>query len=449
MQVSSSNRSLQPHPRIKALQKGIKTLRAAGGKPLDASIQAASAASDAVHKSDILSGSLTAAGSVARSFQAFPNFVYPSIHNATAAEKAQIMTTLDSLPLKHVADTKSISMVAEIPNPKPGYVTNGNARHLVVSNQINLSRAELTTPEKLRGTLTHEIGHTTDFSSKSFGVLPGRSNGEPYGEGPYITNYAETNHYEDFADSYEEYHIRPDNLREKTPEKFADMEEFNKQSFLERLVDRKEFRDTGKYLAEVVGPNRAVRHGVQGAYHASTILQLSHGFTQWVNSAETGDAMSHASGILNTASGILFLSGLSPLAGMAVHGANYALNSAVKRERLNAKEVEAVISKPVRPLEALFGRDNVPIESQHRVGKVAATAVGGALGGAAGALVGPYVGVLAGHAIAGGAGGAVGMVVGGLAGFIGGAELGGRLGGGLAGLAGGPDPNSKPSFLEE
>ena len=58
-------------------------------------------------------------------------------------------------------------------------------------------------------------------------------------------------------------------------------------------------------------------------------------------------------------------------------------------------------------------------------------------GGTAGALVGPYVGVLAGHALAGGAGGAVGMVVGGLTGFMAGAELGGRLGGGLAGLMGG------------
>mgnify|MGYP000144387211 CR=1 FL=1 len=156
--------------------------------------------------------------------------------------------------------------------------------------------------------------------------------------------------------------------------------------------------------------------------------------------------MAHVSGILNTASGLLFLSGMTPLAGIAVQGANYALGSAVRREALNSAEVESVMTKTVRPLEAVFGRENKKIEKDHRVGKVAATAVGGALGGTAGALVGPYVGVLAGHALAGGAGGALGMVVGGLTGFMAGAELGGRLGGGLAGVLSGKGGES-PDFL--
>ena len=441
-----SSRPLRPHPTIRAFQDGLDVMKEKGGAPLQESLDAMSAASDAVHKNRTLGGALTAAGSLARSFKAFPSFVYPSIHNATAAEKATILSTLDSLPLKHVADTASISMVTEIPNPNPGYVTNGNARHLVLSNQINLSRAELINPEKLRGTLTHEIGHTTDFSSKPFGILPGRSNHQPYGEGPHITNYAKTNHYEDFAETYEEYHLRPDNLKAKTPEKFADMEEFNRQNFFERMVDRKEFRDTGKYLAERIGPNRAVRHTVQVGYNVSSILQVGHGLNQWVGSDQSGDSMAHVSGILNTASGLLFLSGMTPLAGIAVQGANYALGSAVRREALNSAEVESVMTKTVRPLEAVFGRENKKIEKDHRVGKVAATAVGGALGGTAGALVGPYVGVLAGHALAGGAGGALGMVVGGLTGFMAGAELGGRLGGGLAGVLSGKGGES-PDFL--
>jgi hypothetical protein len=346
------------------------------------------------------------------------------------------MDTLDSLPLNHVADTKSIRMVPEIPNPHPNYVTNGNARSLVVSNQINLSRAQLTTADKLRGTLTHEIGHTTDFSTRPFGILPNKSTRHPYGEGPHITDYAKTNHFEDFAETYEEYHIRPENLKEKAPEKFADMEEFNKQSFLQRMVDRKDFRDTGKYISETIGPNRATRHAVQAGYHIASVLQLAHGLTQWSNSKESGDSMAHVSGILNTAAGTLFLSGMTPLAGMAVQGAHHALSGAVTRHTLNGPEVEAVVSTPVKPLERLFGRETHKIESQHRVAKVAAVAVGGAVGGTAGALIGPYVGVLAGHALAGGMGGAVGMVVGGMGGFLAGANLGGRVGGGIASLLG-------------
>lgn len=426
MLIRSTKKVHKPLPKS-TLQKGV---------------EAVGEASDSIQESTLLGATLTAGGSLARSFKAFPDFVYPSIHDATPLEHSQIMETLDSLPLKHVADTQSIKMVPEIPNPHPNYVTNGNARSLVVSNQINLSRAQLTTADKLRGTLTHEIGHTTDFSTRPFGLLPNKSSRQPYGEGPHITDYAKTNHYEDFAETYEEYHIRPENLKKNAPEKYADMEGFNQQSFLERLVDRKEFRDTGKYISEVIGPNRATRHVVQGAYHVSSLLQLSHGITQWSHSKKSGDSMAHVSGILNTAASALFLSGMTPLAGMAVQGAHHALSGAVKRDRLNGQEVEAVVSTPVKPLEAVLGRETKKIESSHRVGKVAAVAAGGAIGGAAGALIGPYAGVLAGHAVAGGLGGAVGMVAGGLVGFLGGAELGGRLGGGIASLVGADEVNN-------
>lgn len=411
---------------------------------LGSSLKMATSASDAVRENSLLSKSLSAAGSVARSFNAFPDFVYPSIHGATPTEHAQIMSTLDSLPLKHVTDTKSIAMVPEIPNPHPNYVTNGNARSLVVSNQINLSRAELTTAEKLRGTLTHEIGHTTDFSSRPFGLFGERSSSHPYGQGPHVTDYAETNHFEDFAESYEEYHIRPENLKQKTPGKYEDMVDFNKQNFFERMVDRKEFRDTGKYLAEVIGPSRPARHVVQGAYHAASVLQLSHGVTQWIESGESKNPMAHVSGIINTAAGVLFLSGMTPLAGMAVHGAGQALSGAVERGALNGGEVEAAVSLPVRPLEAVLGRQTSKIQSHHRTAKVAAVAAGGAIGGTAGALIGPYAGVMAGHALAGGFGGAVGMVVGGLAGFVAGTEIGGRLGGGLASALGADKSSVSP-----
>lgn len=403
-------------------------------KPLKSAIETVQMASDGVQKNPLLGAALTAGASVARSFKAFPSFVYPSIHDATPTEHAQIMETLDSLPLKHVNDVKSIRVVPEIPNPHPNYVTNGNARSLVVSNQINLSRKQLYTPEKMRGTLIHEIGHTSDFSSRPFGLVPtNRSSRKPYDQAPYVTKYAETNQYEDFAESYEEYHLRPDNLKREAPGKYADMEEFNKQNFLERMVDRKEFRDTGKFMSEVIGPSRPARHLVQAAYHGASIFQLTHGISQWDSSSRSGDPMAHASGILNTASSLLFLSGMTPHAGMAVQGAHHALSGAVARGQLSAKEVEAVVAAPVRPLEAVLGREKTKIEDEYRVGKVAATAAGGAIGGTTGALVGPYVGVLAGHAVAGGMGGAVGMVAGGLIGFLGGAELGGRLGGAIAG----------------
>ena len=120
---------------------------------------------------------------------------------------------------------------------------------------------------------------------------------------------------------------------------------------------------------------------------------------------------------------------------MGVQAANQALTRAVKRGDLSAAEVESTVALPVRPIEAAFGRKASRIAVDHRPGKVAAVAVGGALGGTAGALAGPYLGVMAGYHVAGGIGGAVGLVAGGALGFLGGSELGGRIGGTLADLA--------------
>jgi len=99
-----------------------------------------------------------------------------------------------------------------------------------------------------------------------------------------------------------------------------------------------------------------------------------------------------------------------------------------------AGEVESTVTLPVRPLEALFGRETAKIEEGHRPGKVMAVAAGGAIGGAAGSLVGPYLGVIGGYHLAGCLGGTIGLVAGGLVGFTGGAALGGRIAGKIAGV---------------
>lgn len=400
----------------------------------DKALDAVSSASDTVHNSPIIGNVLTAAGSVARSFKAFPNFVYPSLYNTQPWERQTILDHLDRLPLHQVNDVKAIRMVDVIPNNEPGYVTNGQAWGFGPSNEVSLSRTELTTPDKLRGTLTHEIGHTVDYESRWFKLFGEASRKKPFGAGPHITDYAKTNHFEDFAESYEEYHLRPDNLKKVSPEKHAVIEKMSRPGALEALVDRKEFRETGKFIAEGIGPTRVARHAVQVGYYVSSILQLTHGISQWHRSGETGDSLTHASGILNTASGLAFFSGMSPLVGMAFQGANQALNSAVRGGRLKGEEVESVVAAPVRPVEALFGRKATAIKAEHRVGKVACTALGGAVGGTAGALVGPYLGVMAGYHLAGGLGGAIGMVAGGLGGFLAGSELGGRAGGALGKL---------------
>ncbi len=364
---------------------------------------------------------------------AFPGFVYPSIHNATGSEHANIMRTLDKLPLHHVSDIGAISMLEEIPSSREGWTTLGRAYNYGVTNEIQLSRSGLTTPERMDSTLIHEIGHTTDYTHHGCLCCSNASSRGPWGQGPHITEYAKTNEREDFADSYRAYYQRPEDLKEANPEKFAEMERINKPGFFERLVDRKEFRETGKLLGDLAGPNKVARLSVEGGRTLIGGVQMVNGLSNWVNSSTTGDPMQHASGIMNTVSGALMLSGAVPLAGVGVQAANFALHRSVKRGELSPEEVQSAVALPARPLESIFGRKKTTIEDSHRPGKVLAVATGGGIGGAVGSMVGPYLGVLGGYQVAGAVGGAVGLVTGGLVGFLGGAELGGRAGAALAG----------------
>lgn len=405
-------------------------LKAVSGKALDGVAQT----SEALDRKPLLGSALTFAGNLVRSSRALPGFAYPTIYDATAGERAQIMATLDSLPLHHVSGVRSIRMVPQLESSKPGWVVHGRANDLDISNRIRLSRNSLSDPDKFARTLTHEIGHTVDYESQTLNLFGERSTREPFGEAPHITEYAKTNHREDFAESFEEYFHDPDKLKEAAPEKYEVLEDMSDPTFLERLIDREEFRETGKYMAEVFGGSEVSRHVAQGAYVASGALQGVHGISQWVRSGESGNALGHTTGILNTATGAIFLAGLNPLWGMGIQGANQALQSAVHRGQLTPEEVESTVSLPVRPLERVLGRETAKLKREHRPTRVMGVAAGGAVGGTLGSLVGPYLGVLAGYHLGGGLGGTIGLVAGGALGFVAGAELGGRVATGIANL---------------
>lgn len=420
----------------------VKFLKSAGNKAADQ----VNSASCAVDKRPALGAAFAAVGATVRTAKTFPGFVYPTIYGAQGAEKAQILETLDRLPLHQVSDVRSIRMVPQLSSSRPGWVVHGRANDLDVTNRIRLSRNSLSNPDKFQATLIHEVGHTVDYETQKLRLWGERSTREPFGEGPHITDYAKTNHREDFAESYEEYHLNPDNLKQKAPEKYEAVQELDKPGWMERLIDRKEFRETGKYMSEAFGGSELSRHITSGALMASSVLQGVHGASQWIRSASTGDSLGHAAGILNTATGVAFASGVNPLIPMSMQGANQALQSAVRRGDLSAEEVESAVSLPVRPLEALFGRETVRLKEDHRPLKVAAVAAGGAVGGAAGSLIGPYVGVIGGYHLAGGLGGTIGLFAGGMVGFLGGSALGGRLAGALVGVK---DKLGEPEYLKD
>ena len=420
MRIRSTLKTIAQEPRVKAFAETALTNAA---KP-----------SKAVDRNPVLGKTFTAVGALARSTRGLPDIVYPTVVGASAVEQAQILDTLDSLPLHQASGVRSIRVVDHIHTHKENWIVRGRAHDLDFTNRVQLSRTALDTPEKMNRTLIHEIGHTVDYESEKLKLFGGRSTKEPFGEGPHITEYAKTNHREDFAESYEEFYVDPENLKENAPEKYEAVKELSEPGPLERLIDRKEFRETGKYMSEAFGESEVSRHAAQGAYLAGAALQSFHGVSQWARSAGSGDSLGHAAGILNTGTGLAFLSGINPLVGMGLQGANHALQSAVRGGRLEGDEVAATVSVPVRPLERLFGRETTKLEDDHRPGKVMAVAAGGAVGGTVGSIVGPYLGVIGGYHLAGGLGGTIGLFAGGMLGFLGGAEVGGRIGGKLAGL---------------
>ncbi len=374
---------------------------------------------DSFAQSSTLSG-VARAADVMASFRGLPDFVYPTVVGATPAEKAVVLETLDALPLHHAALAGTIQVRTDVHRLfSSNDFLGGLAHDLKVTSYILVGRhANQGVPDVLR----HEVGHLVDFDGPASGTKSKR----PFGHGNFHTEYAQTNHREDFADSYKDVHGDPTGLHRVAPEKAAYLEESTRATFLQKLVDRQEFRDTGKVIADLAQGSAPVRHTADVVSALSGVAQVGYGLSQWMASPSVRTPMAHASGILGTASGLAMLTGC-PLVGLGLQGADQALSSSVGRGSLKGEEVESTVSFPLRSLEKALGIEGPAVSSDHRVGKVLAVGTGGAVGGVTGAIVGPYLGVLLGHRMAGGVGGAIGFAIGAVGGFLGGAQAGGRV----------------------
>lgn len=173
----------------------------------------------------------------------------------TSKERATVMSVLDGLPLKDVGGVKSITMAGSLPGGS------GGAGPVPFSPFVLLSRDSVgSNVEWFKEVVTHEIGHTKDYESGLYGLpkLFSESSKSPWGKGPYITPYAEKGpgwypaEWDDFAESFAYYHVHPDELKETCPEKYAKMQELEKNGFFQGLVDNKSFRETGKLMGEIM-----------------------------------------------------------------------------------------------------------------------------------------------------------------------------------------------------
>lgn len=428
----------RPPEDVVALAEGKERLSLMGraGKVV---LDGVRSAGDFIDAHPLLHSTTHATFALFRSLKAFPKFIYPTIQGATPAEKAFILQTLDSMPLNDVNTVKSLLVVPTIPH------ASGLAIEAQVTNVIKLARDQISTSNDwFREVIVHEVGHTKDFDSAWFGVFRHQSAQEPWGQGPFVSEYAKTNHWEDYAEAHANYHLKPERLQEAAPGKFAEMAREERPGVIERLTDQPAFRETGKFIGDNLGTNVS-RTAVEALYWASSGIQVVVGLDHLRAATLQKDAGKHFDGVLTLTAATLFASKVAAVGGLAVHGANRALEQAVDRGDITVTDADAavrVLSDPIEKAVRAVGHrvgltasfeeslPGKPAEEPRRL-VAASIAAGGSVGALVGGVAGPYLGIMGGYAIGGPIGGTIGLVLGGLAGYTTGSSVGGRVGGAI------------------
>jgi hypothetical protein len=149
----------------------------------------------------------------------------------------------DTIPQSHLENCPSICY-EPIPNE---LYPNAKGTFSRDSHEICIWGEELAGAEELKATLSHEIGHNVhenmmtnnpelaekwdNLHQKSFELSQQNGSG-------FVSEYAKTNVYEDFADSYTAYIGDPEKLQFYNPEKYEFMRDnvFSGQEYSPRLL---------------------------------------------------------------------------------------------------------------------------------------------------------------------------------------------------------------------
>ena len=200
----------------------------------------------------------------------------------------------------------------------------------------------------------------------------------------------------------------PHDLKDFNPQKWQAMHADEQSNFMERIVEQKPFRDTGRMVGEMLSSHvGGVVHSALGVMSTAAMVNLViTGATETVQAALRPDGAGLAKGLLTLGAGASLALGF---AHPALAPASLALLGA-------RRGVELADDKAALASQAPAARATV------------AAATGGAIGGIVGGVVGPLGGTLLGYQLAGPVGGVVGLITGSLVGFRGGSTLGAKAG---------------------
>jgi hypothetical protein len=415
-----------------------------------AAIDKAREGADFLDDHPAIKGTIQSSEQVLKGIKAFPKFIYPSFEKMTAEEVRTIYSYLDKLPLKDVNSVDRIQILPELKD------ASGLAYRNPAEPFIQLSRQQLNLDPHWAETVTvHEVGHTKDYETALFGIFKHESTKTGvWGKGPWMTDYAKTNHWEDFAETHAFYHLHPEELKTKCPEKYARMAELEKLGTFDRLIDRQAFRETGKYIGEKLGDLPYLRSGVDILSFALGFLQIAKGFGELEQGVHRGDLKKKMDGTLDIAAGTCFASKIFCVPGLAIDGAKQALDRAIDKGDITSEQGNALVQHTIgaiggplakiahwvkskfshKPPSAQAMTPAAPATDPEKklslgtVAKAATIAAGGAAGSVGGGIVGPYMGLMAGFSVAGPLGGALGLVIGCLTGILVGNKIGGEAG---------------------
>ncbi|MBI3928969.1 MAG: hypothetical protein HY319_25730 [Armatimonadetes bacterium] len=353
---------------------------------------------------------------------ALPKFAYPSVIGAEAAQKELIYQTLDRLPMSDVTATATMDVV-------PGLDRLGVSG--LGLNSLSQGRIWLD-PGYVSGDLViHEVGHTLDML-RGRGLIESLFHRGGFGQPPYVSGYAGTNRFEDFAESHVYYHDQPDWLRSQFPGKYELMDQAHPRGVQEWLLDQPAVREAGRRTGDALATAPHLRTAAALGSALIGPWQLHRGARQLELGLERDDAWMKLEGKLHLASAALLLTyGVSPVA-LAVNLAHAGALAALKRdpetlEKANswAERALAVSLGPIGMIGAAIRRElgeagvpvggYRPVEGSEPAGKTFASGILSMLGGSvAGSLIGAAVGT----AIAGAGGSSVGSMIGQLSGAV-------------------------------
>jgi hypothetical protein len=335
--------------------------------------------------------------SLNNTLSAVPKFIYPTV-TGTADQQAMIWETLDKLPMHHAVRPNSIGVVPSIDG-----TPNILGRNLSPLGRVTLSESGhgMSNPDVFKNTVNHEVGHSVDHPSGFFSIFTKSrpSDSEPFGAGPNVSDYAGTNPREDFAESYELHRHDPQALRDVNAAKADELQQLDKPTYLQRLVDRPAFRETGKWIGKQFQAYPQLRTGLEIVRQTGIFSLALAGSAKVTEGVIDKDSRDVALGLLQTGAGVgLALAPSVPWLGVA---ATAALGGSVGVKAAQDAQADA--------------------------GRTVASMIGAGVGGVLGGFVTPLVATQLGYTLAGPAGGALALLAGGMLGGTLGAKLGAKF----------------------